>query len=98
MNDFKTLELRRSDLNFSLEIEKGITDWIWASFEYGYRTNINFDVTNSNHAFSISGGKLTSENKIIDLNAGGGLFYNLSVFLVPSKSILKKIGLKQNVE
>jgi hypothetical protein len=98
LNDFKTLELRRSDLNFSLEIEKGITDWIWASFEYGYRTNINFDVTNSNHAFSLSGGKLTSENKIIDSNAGGGLFYNLSVFLVPSKSILKKIGLKQNVE
>lgn len=93
LNDFKTLELRRADLNFSLEIEKGITDWIWASFEYGYRTNINFDVTNSNHVFSLSGSKLTHENNIIDSNTGGGFFYNLSVFLVPSKSILKKIGL-----
>ncbi len=96
LNDFKTLELRRADLNFSLEIEKGITDWLWASFESGYRTNINFDVTNSNHAFSLSGSKLTNENNIIDSNAGGGMFYNLSVFFVPSKTILKKIGLMPN--
>jgi len=94
LNDFKTLELRRADLNFSLEIEKGITDWLWASFEYGYRTNINFDVTNKNHAFSLSGSKLTNENNIIDSYAGGGSFYNISVFIVPSKTLLKRLGLK----
>lgn len=94
LNDFKTLELRRADLNFSLEIEKGITDWLWASFESGYRTNINFDVTNKNHAFSLSGSKFTNEDNIIDSYAGGGFFYNFSVFIVPSKTLLKRLGLK----
>ncbi|MDM8159688.1 DUF6268 family outer membrane beta-barrel protein [Labilibaculum sp. K2S] len=94
LNDFKTLELRRADLNFSLEIEKGITDWLWTSFECGYRTNINFDVTNSNHGFSLSGSKLTNKNSIIDSSVGGGVFYNFSVFIVPSKTLLKRLGLK----
>jgi len=94
LNDFKTLELRRSDVNFSIEIDKGITDWLWLSLESGYRTNINFDVTNKNHTFSLSGSKLTNENNIIDSYAKGGMFYNLSLFIVPSKTLLKKIGLK----
>lgn len=94
LSDFKTLEFRRSDVNFSLELEKGITDWLWLSLESGYRSNINFDVTNKNHTLSLSGSKLTNENNIIDSYAKGGMFYNLSVFIVPSKSILKKVGLK----
>ncbi|NOU59976.1 DUF6268 family outer membrane beta-barrel protein [Marinifilum caeruleilacunae] len=94
LSDFKTLEFRRSDVNFSLEIEKGITDWLWLSFEGGYRSNINFDVTNKNNALSLSGSKLTSEDNIIDSYAKGGMFYNLTLFIVPSKSLLKKIGFK----
>jgi hypothetical protein len=94
LDDFKTLELRRADINFSLEMEKGITDWLWTSLEGGYRSNINFDVTNSNHAFSLSGSKLSSENNIIDSKVGGGAFYNFSIFIVPSKTILKSLGLR----
>lgn len=94
LSDFKTLELRRADLNFSIELEKGITDWMWASFEYGYRTNINFDVTNKNHALSLSGSKITKEANVIDSYAGGGTFLNFSIFLSPSKTLLRKIGLK----
>lgn len=94
LSDFKTLEFRRSDVNFSLEIEKGITDWLWLSLESGYRSNINFDVTNKKHVLSLSGGKLTSENNIIDSYAKGGMFYNLTLFVVPSKSLLKKVGFK----
>jgi len=94
LNDFKTLEFRRADVNLSLELEKGITDWVWFSLDAGYRTNINFDVTNKNHTFSLSGSKLTSEENIIDSYAGGGMFFNFSFFIVPSKSLLKKIGLK----
>lgn len=94
LSDFKTLELRRADVNFSLEIDKGITDWLWASVEYGYRANLNYDVTNKNHTFSLSGSKLTNEKSIIDSYAGGGMFLNFSVFIAPSKSLLKKIGVK----
>jgi len=94
LGDFKTLELRRSDVNFSMELEKGITDWLWLSLEGGYRTNINFDVTNKNHPFSLSGSKLTSENNTIDSYASGGLFFNLSLFIVPSKKLLEKVGLR----
>ena len=94
LSDFKTLELRRADVNFSLEIDKGITDWLWASVEYGYRANLNYDVTNRNNTFSLSGSKLTNENSIIDSYAGGGMFFNFSVFIAPSKSLLKKIGIK----
>ncbi|WP_372754201.1 DUF6268 family outer membrane beta-barrel protein [Labilibaculum sp.] len=94
LDDFKTLELRRADLNLSIEIEKGITNWLWTSLEGGYRSNINFDVTNSNHAFSLSGSKLTNENNIIDSSVGGGAFCNLSIFIVPSKTILKSLGLR----
>lgn len=94
LDDFKTLELRRADIDFSIEVEKGLNDWLWLSFDCGYRTNINFDITNRNHAFSLSGSKLTSENNIIDSNAGGGMFYNLTLFIVPSKTLLQKIGLK----
>ncbi|WP_133250054.1 DUF6268 family outer membrane beta-barrel protein [Marinifilum breve] len=94
LSDFKTLEFRRSDVNFSLEIEKGITDWLWLSLESGYRSNINFDVTNKKHALSLSGSKLTSENNIIDSYAKGGMFYNLTLFIVPSKSLLRKVGIK----
>jgi hypothetical protein len=94
LSDFKTLEFRRSDVNFSLEIEKGITDWLWLSFESGYRSNINFDVTNKNNVLSLSGSKLTSEDNIIDSHANGGMFYNLTLFIVPSKTLLKKFGLK----
>ncbi|WP_321282387.1 DUF6268 family outer membrane beta-barrel protein [Marinifilum fragile] len=94
LSDFKTLEFRRSDVNFSLEIEKGITDWLWFSFEGGYRSNINFDVTNKNSTLSFSGSKFTNKDKIIDSYAKGGMFYNLTLFIVPSKSLLKKIGLE----
>ena len=94
LSDFKTLEFRRSDVNFSFEIEKGITDWLWLSFESGYRSNINFDVTNKNNVLSLSGSKLTGEDNIIDSYAKGGMFYNLTLFIVPSKSLLKKIGIK----
>ena len=94
LSDFKTLEFRRSDVNFCLEIEKGITDWLWTSVESGYRTNINFDVTNKNHALSLSGSKLTKEDNIIDSYAKGGMFLKFSVFIVPSKSLLKKVGIR----
>lgn len=94
LNDFKTLELRRADVNFSFEVEKGITDWLWTSVETGYRTNLNFDVTNKNHALSLSGSKLTHEDNIIDSYAKGGMFFKFSVFISPSKSLLKKIGIK----
>ncbi|WP_127342876.1 DUF6268 family outer membrane beta-barrel protein [Ancylomarina longa] len=93
LEDFKTLELRRADVNFSLELEKGITDWLWVSFDAGYRANINFDVTNKNHVFGFSGNKLSSQQNIINSNANGGSFFNFSLFIVPSKTILKKFGL-----
>nr|WP_320119996.1 DUF6268 family outer membrane beta-barrel protein [uncultured Marinifilum sp.] len=94
LSDFKTLEFRRSDVNFSFEAEKGITDWLWLSFEFGYRANINFDVTNENHTLSLSGSKITHENNIIDSYAKGGVFSNITLFITPSKSLLNKIGLK----
>lgn len=94
LNDFKTLELRRSDVNFSLEMDKGITDWLWTSVECGYRTNLNFDVTNKNHALSLSGNQLSNEDMIIDSYAAGGMFFQFSIFIVPSKSLLKRIGIK----
>lgn len=94
LSDFKTLEFRRSDVNFSLEMEKGITDWLWLSLEGGYRSNINFDVTNKNNTLGLSVNKLTSKDNIIDSYAKGGMFYNLTLFIVPSKSLLKKIGIK----
>ncbi len=94
LDDFKTLELRRADVNFSLEIDKGITDWLWTTVECGFRTNLNFDVTNKNNAFSLSGSKLTNENNIIDSYAGGGMFFNFSVFIAPSKLLLKKVGIR----
>lgn len=94
LSEFKTLELRKSDVNFSFEIEKGLTDWLWLSFEYGYRANINFDVTNENHTLSLSGSKITHENNIIDSYAKGGMFSNITLFITPSKSLLKKIGIK----
>ena len=94
LNDFKTLELRRADVNFSFELEKGITDWLWFSLDLGYRTNINFDVTNKNHPLSLSGSVLTNEDNVIDSYVSGGMFYNFSIFITPSKTLLKKIGLK----
>lgn len=93
LDDFKTLELRRADVNFSLELEKGITDWLWMSFDAGYRSNINFDVTNKNHVFGFSGSKLSGGQNIINSTANGGAFFNFSIFIVPSKSLLKKFGM-----
>lgn len=94
LNKFKTVELRRADINFSLELEKGIYDWLWLSLDAGYRTNINFDVTNKRNTFSLSGSKLTSESNVIDSRTGGSLFFNFSIFVTPSKNLLRKVGLK----
>ncbi len=94
LSNFRTLEFRRSDVNFSMEMEKGITDWLWLSLEGGYRSNINFDVTNKNHTLSLTGGKVKDKDIIIDSYAKGGMFYKFTLFIVPSKSLLKRIGLK----
>jgi hypothetical protein len=90
LDQFKTLELRRSDVNFSLEAERGINQWLWVTAEFGYRVNINFDVTNKNHKFSVAGRRLSNRESIIDSSAKSGVYYTFSTYIAP-KAFYKKV-------
>ncbi|TKG89080.1 hypothetical protein EYV94_26360 [Puteibacter caeruleilacunae] len=90
--DFKTLELRRSELDFFFNLERGITDWLWVDLTAGYRANLRFDVTNKKHDFTLSGQKIFNKDYLIDSFADSGPFVKVSLFISPSKKLLKKLG------
>jgi len=92
LSDFKTLELRRSELNLFLNLEKGITDWLWLDIALGFRFNLKFDVTSDNHRFTLSGNKVFQQDYIIDSYAQPGRFMKVGLYVTPSKKLIEKLG------
>jgi hypothetical protein len=94
LNDFKTLELRQSEVDVSMNLEKGLNDWLWIEMAAGYRMNLKFDVTNNNNnRYTLSGKRISGKDYVIDSFVGGGAFLKIGMYITPSKSLIRKFGL-----
>lgn len=79
--DYPYLELRNSNIFLFLEYEQEIYDFLWFGVTGGYRYNVNFNVAEEN-AFSNS--------RIIENSVGASPYINVSLFVVPPRSLLNK--------
>ena len=90
LSDYRTLELRRSEIDFSLTMEHSLKSWLWFSCQVGIQKGIKFDVTNSNHRFTLSGRRTRDRKTVISSSTGMGPFAQVSLFVVPSKVLIDK--------
>jgi hypothetical protein len=79
--DYPYLELRNSNIFLFLEYEQEIYDFLWFGMTGGYRYNINFNVAEENSF---------SNSRIIENNVEASPYINISLFVVPPRSLLKK--------
>ena len=75
---YYNLHLHRSDIQYTTRVEKKIMGWLWVASELGFRTNLTYNLTNSNKA----NGSIIFEN-----NLKSALLFNVSVFISPGKKI-----------
>ena len=74
------LHLRKSEVRFLLSYEREVHDWLWVGFEGGYRSNINFELSESNRRNS---------DVLVSNKFQGAPVFNLSLFIVPPRKMLK---------
>lgn len=72
---FNKLLLRKSEIQFSLNYEREIHDWLWFGVEAGLRTNLEFDLAES--AFD--------SNSIVDNDIRKSLVTSVTLFVVPPR-------------
>ena len=74
------LYLNKSEVRFLLSWEREIHDWLWFGIETGMRSNINFDLS-SETGFNA--------NTVVDNKLNAAMVYNMSIFVVPPRKLLK---------
>lgn len=89
LENFNSLQLRQSYLNFSLGITHKLGKWIWFEGEFGYSHNLNFNVSESNF---IPNQKFPKPDKkyLIESELAGSPFISVSLFLSPPQGFLEK--------
>jgi hypothetical protein len=68
--------LHRSELKLGMEMERELHDWLWISFELGFRQNLQFNLTNSGRR----NGDVLINNKL-----SGAPYIGVGLFMVPPK-------------
>ena len=76
----ETLQISKSEIQFGVNYEREIHDFLWFGIHAGVRSNLSLDL--------ISLDRLKSE-QIIDSQLGTAPFANISLFLVPPQKWLK---------
>jgi hypothetical protein len=79
--NYTRLHLFRSELRSTVTYEREIHDWLWFGIEAGYRKNLNFNLTN---------GPKTRADVLISNKLTGASLVNVSIFVVPPQSLLRK--------
>ena len=79
-NDFQSLHLKKSELRFLLSYEREIHDWLWFGLEAGMRSNLNFELAESNDPDALT---------FIDNKFNTAAVFNMSLFIVPPRKFLK---------
>lgn len=87
-NRFTNIQLRRSEVTPFIRYEGEVYDFIWLSVSGGLTYNLNFNVSEDN---------IFNEKEIITNDVQSGLFFEGSIFIVPSES-LKKLLKKEEPE
>ncbi len=77
-------EARRSDLKFSINLEKRLIDFVWLAVESGLNYNIRFEVADND--------KLYDNETIIDGQFDPAPFCKFSLFIVPNNSLKRIFG------
>lgn len=79
-NSDTPLYLEKSEVRFMINWEREIHDFLWFGLSAGYRTNIDFDLSES--------ARINAKTYVSnDLN--GALIYSMSIFVVPPRKMLK---------
>ncbi|MEM7108657.1 MAG: DUF6268 family outer membrane beta-barrel protein [Bacteroidota bacterium] len=72
--------LEKSEVRFLISWEREIHDWLWFSIESGFRTNIDFDLTDS---------PTIRSDRLIENNLNIAFTYGFSLFIVTPRKFLK---------
>ncbi len=80
---YNKLHLHRSELRLTTSLEKQVAGWIWAGAEIGYVRNVNYNLTNSANG---------RKDIIFKNTLNPGLLFNVSLFLVPPKSLFRRLA------
>ncbi len=72
--------LEKSEVRFLLSWEREIHDWLWFGIESGFRTNIDFDLTDS---------PTLRSDRLIENRLNIAFTYGFSLFVVPPRKFLK---------
>jgi hypothetical protein len=81
LDDFKTLEFRRSSIRTTITYEREIHDWLWFGFTTGYRFPINLFI-------SKPGDRRT--DALMKIDADPAPYVSFSIFLVPPNKMYNK--------
>ena len=77
---YPNLELRNSNLYAFAEFEREIYDFLWIGLTGGLRYNVNFYISEEN---------TFSNSRIVENKVGASPYLNISLFVVPPRSLLK---------
>jgi len=80
LSEFSTLNLRKSEIRFLLNLEREIHDWLWFGIQAGVRTNIQFNLREDN---------TRNATEIIDNDFNAAFVFNTSIFIVPPRRFLE---------
>lgn len=81
LSNYPYLELRNSNVLGFLEFEQEIYSFLWFGVTVGYRYSINFNVSEENSF---------SNDRIIENKVGHSPYFNVSLFAVPPRNLLKR--------
>ncbi len=76
-SQYDKLHLHRSDILLTTRVEKKVIGWLWVASELGLRTNLAYNLTNSNKA---------NDDIIFENNLKRALMFNVSLFISPQKN------------
>lgn len=78
-----TLELRHSEIKLYASFRKEIYDFIWLSFDAGYRYNLNFNLAESNKNRKPT--NFFQRDYLIESKLDDAFFFNISLNIVPPR-------------
>jgi len=81
--DKNTLELRHSEIKFFLSLNKEIHDFLWVSFDAGYRYNLNFNLAESNRNRKPT--NFLKHDYIVESQLDDAFFFNASLNIKPPR-------------
>lgn len=82
LSSYRSLELRRSNIRFTLDFEREIHDWLWFGITGGIRQPLSLNLARE----ASKRGQNIIENKL-----ALAPFFNASIFIVPPRTLENKI-------